>query len=221
MKSERLFCLSLETGAIVVAVIEMFFSSMSLISGVTGLQKKDYVVSAILNSTNNHSDKSRESFAHCEFLENKKYLLYHFISAYEVILYVAVVLAVINIVTEICLIFGSVKVCLGKSYHNIVKLIFSPQKRHLYLVPWLFLFGVYFCICLLCCVLLICFNIFLLCIGNLSSQLLNSSLAVVVLTALYFYIWICIRTLYSRIECTSRYEDDDKHYRIRNLQNMQ
>ncbi|KAL5278724.1 hypothetical protein ACFFRR_003380 [Megaselia abdita] len=203
MKSERLFCLSLETGAIVVAVIEMFFSSMSLISGVTGLQKKDYVVSAILNSTNNHSDKSRESFAHCEFLENKKYLLYHFISAYEVILYVAVVLAVINIVTEICLIFGSVK------------------KRHLYLVPWLFLFGVYFCICLLCCVLLICFNIFLLCIGNLSSQLLNSSLAVVVLTALYFYIWICIRTLYSRIECTSRYEDDDKHYRIRNLQNMQ
>ncbi|KAL5278723.1 hypothetical protein ACFFRR_003380 [Megaselia abdita] len=187
MKSERLFCLSLETGAIVVAVIEMFFSSMSLISGVTGLQKKDYVVSAILNSTNNHSDKSRESFAH----------------SYEVILYVAVVLAVINIVTEICLIFGSVK------------------KRHLYLVPWLFLFGVYFCICLLCCVLLICFNIFLLCIGNLSSQLLNSSLAVVVLTALYFYIWICIRTLYSRIECTSRYEDDDKHYRIRNLQNMQ
>ncbi|KAL5288412.1 hypothetical protein ACFFRR_008945 [Megaselia abdita] len=203
MKSERLFCLSLETGAIVVAVIEMFFSSMSLISGVTGLQKKDYVVSAILNSTNNHSDKSRESFAHCEFLENKKYLLYHFISAYEVILYVAVVLAVINIVTEICLIFGSVK------------------KRHLYLVPWLFLFGVYFCICLLCCVLLICFNIFLLCIGNLSSQLLNSSLAVVVLTALYFYIWICIRTLYSRIKSTSRYEDDDKHYGIRNLQNMQ
>ncbi|KAL5288413.1 hypothetical protein ACFFRR_008945 [Megaselia abdita] len=117
MKSERLFCLSLETGAIVVAVIEMFFSSMSLISGVTGLQKKDYVVSAILNSTNNHSDKSRESFAH----------------SYEVILYVAVVLAVINIVTEICLIFGSVKVCLGKSYHNIVKLIFVSAETSLVL----------------------------------------------------------------------------------------
>lgn len=56
MKSEKLCCLSLETGAIVIAGIQMFFCTISLIIGSISMSHKEDLVDNIINSYN-YSEK--------------------------------------------------------------------------------------------------------------------------------------------------------------------
>lgn len=72
MKSEKLFCLSLETGALVVSGIQLFFCSISLIITSISLHYKDDLIDAILAKANStgeiDADEQRNLVALCELV---------------------------------------------------------------------------------------------------------------------------------------------------------
>lgn len=70
MIAEKLFCFSLETGAFVVAGVQLFFSSISLIVGSISLHYKDDLIDAILRRNAARSDDERSP----EFLQSQRNL---------------------------------------------------------------------------------------------------------------------------------------------------
>lgn len=73
MKSGKLCCLSLETGALVVAGVQMFFCTVSLIIGAISMNHEDYLVDNLMAAYNFTSDydpnEIREFLTTCK-LEN-------------------------------------------------------------------------------------------------------------------------------------------------------
>lgn len=110
MESQTFFCLSLATGATIVAGVQIFLSGSGLLNGVIVMQNKEYIINNLPDLTK-WDPHYRESFTTCEYrsynLDDKTLSM---VLDLEVVLYVAIALNVINIITDICLIFGAVRV---------------------------------------------------------------------------------------------------------------
>lgn len=76
MKTEKLFCISLETGAFVIAGVSMFFQTISLITTSIAFSYKEEIIEAIVNSSTNASEISttdlRSILTLCEFIFSDK-----------------------------------------------------------------------------------------------------------------------------------------------------
>ncbi|KAL5288417.1 hypothetical protein ACFFRR_008946 [Megaselia abdita] len=116
MKSEKLFCLSLETGALVVSGIQLFFCSFSLIIGSISLSHKDDLINAISSQFEADGEigfeDKRSLIKMCWFFTLTLNILIQVIyfSGIEILFAVLIVCAVVNIVSDLCVVYGTIKV---------------------------------------------------------------------------------------------------------------
>ncbi|KAL5288414.1 hypothetical protein ACFFRR_008946 [Megaselia abdita] len=172
MKSEKLFCLSLETGALVVSGIQLFFCSFSLIIGSISLSHKDDLINAISSQF--------EADGEIGF-EDKRSLIKMWI---EILFAVLIVCAVVNIVSDLCVVYGTIK------------------KRHYFLLPWLTIFGISISLLMLECFAFTAVELYLLFSGNFAemTRFFPTLIMTFGFTALYSYIWVCMKSLYTKFK---------------------
>lgn len=89
-----------------------------------------------------------------------------FFSDVDAFLLIVMAACVINISTDISMIFGTIKVLnfTVKCKHLIN---FNSQRKHYFLLPWLSVFGFWICLLILQTAVLTCLKIYVLCTGKL------------------------------------------------------
>uniref|UniRef100_T1H315 Uncharacterized protein n=1 Tax=Megaselia scalaris TaxID=36166 RepID=T1H315_MEGSC len=91
---------------------------------------------------------------------------------------------VINISTDISMIFGTIK------------------RKHYFLLPWLSVFGFWICLLILQTAVLTCLKIYVLCTGKLgeAGNVGTTLLLLVIIGSFYIYLWVCVKSLYIRVK---------------------
>ncbi|KAL5288415.1 hypothetical protein ACFFRR_008946 [Megaselia abdita] len=190
MKSEKLFCLSLETGALVVSGIQLFFCSFSLIIGSISLSHKDDLINAISSQFEADGEigfeDKRSLIKMCWFFTLTLNILIQVIyfSGIEILFAVLIVCAVVNIVSDLCVVYGTIK------------------KRHYFLLPWLTIFGISISLLMLECFAFTAVELYLLFSGNFAemTRFFPTLIMTFGFTALYSYIWVCMKSLYTKFK---------------------
>ncbi|KAL5288410.1 hypothetical protein ACFFRR_008944 [Megaselia abdita] len=137
MKPKKVCCLSLETGAIVVAGIQMFLCAISLVIGSIAMDHKEGLVDNVMNSNN------------LTWTDSDPDVVRAYVRTYiEVVLSFLIIACIVNIITDVSMIYGTIK------------------KLHYFLLPWLIVFGFYTCLLVLETVVFTGVSIYRVCTGS-------------------------------------------------------